>query len=627
MTPALPTTWARIAWRPRQLVNWPGGTQSNRPSGSSSWASAGVPRSRAHKPHGTHHTLSPAACRLVQPEGALGSQQGFLELRDPLRLPSLSLSTWHWYDGQAWVPRPAMKCSEVDPEQPQLSTPQLPTPATGLPPPTRLPDPAAVTPPRRAGTQAGRRARSRLCSPGSAGERCPPSGAAAPMRRLPPLPAVGAAGALAAVWSSCCRGRRERAELRPTGQPPWSSGFRPPLRAANHDGWYPRMPPVPPALPPPQPPPPPPARPEACARACLRLTCGRGTPLPTPWCAFRPMVALHQHTTALAPPPHPHPPPTPPRRLSHSHVRPIAPSRLRSARAPPSGACIAARTRPCATPPPAHALTRLLGCAQIAAAAVPLFEPPPPPSPPPTPPSQPPPSPPPPSPPPPSPPPLGPQPSPPPPSPPTPLPPPAAALTTATLAARRPRPPRYLPTYLTAAPPPPTPPPPSPPPPEPPPMPPPPTAPPPPLPPPPLLPPPSPPPPPPPSPSPSPPPPPSSPPPKACYNPCLLLKCIDYLPDVVSCTRHPPPSPPSLLYPLPHSPPRTPARVPHAAPVRCALPCAVLRDWRGGPVRMAGAATMSYLHCRPRRRLTPPGDTWPACLPGSIAQRALRDLT
>ena len=143
MTPALPTTWARIAWRPRQLVNWRGGTQSNRPSGSSSWASAGVPRSRAHKPHGTHHTLSPFACRLVQPEGALGSQQGFLELRDPLRLPSLSLSTWHWYDGQAWVPRPAMKCSEVDPEQPQLSTRQLPTPATGLPPPTRLPDPAA----------------------------------------------------------------------------------------------------------------------------------------------------------------------------------------------------------------------------------------------------------------------------------------------------------------------------------------------------------------------------------------------------------------------------------------------------------------------------------------------------
>ena len=74
-----------------------------------------------------------------------------MELRDPLRLPSLSLCTWHWFDGQVWIPRPAIKCSEVDPEQPQLSTPQLSTPATRLPPPARLPDPAAVTPQRHPG--------------------------------------------------------------------------------------------------------------------------------------------------------------------------------------------------------------------------------------------------------------------------------------------------------------------------------------------------------------------------------------------------------------------------------------------------------------------------------------------
>ena len=227
MTPALPTTWARIAWRPRQLVNWRGGTQSNRPSGSSSWASAGVPRSRAHKPHGTHHTLSPFACRLVQPEGALGSQQGFLELRDPLRLPSLSLSTWHWYDGQAWVPRPAMKCSEVDPEQPQLSTPQLPTPATGLPPPTRLPDPAAVTPPRRAGVplepDAGgpEGAVTPLLASAALASDAPGSGAAAPTEAPAAASSSGGGGC-----ACCCLvffvavGGASALALRPTGQPP-----------------------------------------------------------------------------------------------------------------------------------------------------------------------------------------------------------------------------------------------------------------------------------------------------------------------------------------------------------------------------------------------------------------------
>ena len=251
-----------------------------------------MPRSRAHKPHGTHHTLSPFACRLVQPEGALGSQQGFLELRDPLRLPSLSLSTWHWYDGQAWVPRPAMKCSEVDPEQPQLSTPQLPTPATGLPPPTRLPDPAAVTPPRRAGVplepDAGgpEGAVTPLLASAALASDAPGSGAAAPTEAPAAASSSGGGGC-----ACCCLvffvavGGASALALRPTGQPPpWSSGFRPPLRAANpHDGWYPRMPPVPPALPPPQPPPPPPpARPEECARACLRLTCGARDPTPHP---------------------------------------------------------------------------------------------------------------------------------------------------------------------------------------------------------------------------------------------------------------------------------------------------------------------------------------------------------
>ena len=219
-----------------------------------------------------------------------------MELRDPLRLPSLSLCTWHWFDGQVWIPRPAMKCSEVDPEQPQLSTPQLSTPATRLPPPARLPDPAAVTPQRHPGVPlehdaGGQEGAVRPLLTSAARSDAPGSGAAAPTKAPAATSSTGGGGC-----ACCCLalfvavGGASAFALLPTGQQPsWSSGFRAPLPAAHpHDGWHPRMPPVPPALPPlPLPPPPPPARPEECARACLRLTCGARHPPPP----FRPVVA------------------------------------------------------------------------------------------------------------------------------------------------------------------------------------------------------------------------------------------------------------------------------------------------------------------------------------------------
>ena len=187
-----------------------------------------------------------------------------------------------------------MKCSEVDPEQPQLSTPQLSTPATRLPPPARLPDPAAVTPQRHPGVPlehdaGGQEGAVRPLLTSAARSDAPGSGAAAPTKAPAATSSTGGGGC-----ACCCLalfvavGGASAFALLPTGQQPsWSSGFRAPLPTAHpHDGWHPRMPPVPPALPPlPLPPPPPPARPEECARACLRLTCGaRHPPLPLgPW--------------------------------------------------------------------------------------------------------------------------------------------------------------------------------------------------------------------------------------------------------------------------------------------------------------------------------------------------------
>ena len=438
-------------------------------------------------------------------------------------------------------------------------------------------------------------------------------------RRLPPLPAVGAAGAPVAAWSSLLPwAARAPSRCSPPGgrlAGLLASGRRCEPQTPTTAGTHGCRPCHPRCLRPSrrlrlrQP-----DRKSARGRACASPAV-RGTPLPTPWCALRPMVALYRHSTALAPPPHsPPPPPLSHRRLrAHSHVRPIAPSRLRYARARPERRMLGCSYLP---PAPPHPRPRPDTAAWVRAdcsgCCADSFEPPPPPSPPPTPPpSQPPPSPPPPSPPPPSPPPLGPQPSPPPPSPPTPLPPPRLPPPSPPPPAPPPpSPPPPLPPPPTSPPPspPPTPPPPSPPPPEPPPMPPPPTAPPPPLPPPPLLPPPSPPPPPPPSPSPSPPPPPSSPPPKACYNSCLLLKCIDYLPDVVSAppaTLHPLHLPLSTLYPLLSA--ARPGLSATCSP--CGVPRLALRSLarsaRRSSANVGGAATMSYLHCRPRRRLTP----------------------
>ena len=251
-----------------------------------------------------------------------------------------------------------MKCSEVDPEQPQLSTPQLPTPATGLPPPTRLPDPAAVTPPRRAGASlepdAGgpEGAVTPLLASAALASDAPGSGAAAPTEAPAAASSSGGGGC-----ACCCLvflvavGGASALALRPTGQPPpWSSGFRPPLRAANpHDGWYPRMPPVPPALPPPQPPPPPPpARPEECARACLRLTCGARDPTPHPLvCLQANGRALPAHDGLGASSSHTH------TRLSQALMSPFSRAAYRAvstavrSRPPPSGACMVIMRIPC----------------------------------------------------------------------------------------------------------------------------------------------------------------------------------------------------------------------------------------------------------------------------------------
>ena len=52
---------------------------------------------------------------LVQPEEALGTQAGFLELPDARRLPQQSAATWRWFSGTEWVDCHELTCRSVDP--------------------------------------------------------------------------------------------------------------------------------------------------------------------------------------------------------------------------------------------------------------------------------------------------------------------------------------------------------------------------------------------------------------------------------------------------------------------------------------------------------------------------------
>ena len=180
---------------------------------------------------------------LVQPEEALGTQAGFLELPDARRLPQQSAATWRWFSGTEWVDCHELTCRSVDP--PAIGS--GPSPAESH---------AAARPAGPAGSPAG--------GDGSDTAQRKGGGAARSLETAPPPARRSNSVALPrGAGSGCCL---------VCGAVVLALAFLGFVLGAGSPPQEPRFPPPPPSpMPPPSPPSPPspPAVPAACAAPCL----------------------------------------------------------------------------------------------------------------------------------------------------------------------------------------------------------------------------------------------------------------------------------------------------------------------------------------------------------------------
>ena len=179
---------------------------------------------------------------LVQPEEALGTQAGFLELPDARRLPQQSAATWRWFSGTEWVDCHELTCRSVDP--PAIGS--GPSPAESH---------AAARPAGPTGSPAG--------DDGSDPAQRKGGGAARSLETAPPPARRSNSVALPrGAGSGCCL---------VCGAVVLALAFLGFVSGAGSPPQEPRFPPPPPSpMPPPSPlpPPSPPAVPAACAAPC-----------------------------------------------------------------------------------------------------------------------------------------------------------------------------------------------------------------------------------------------------------------------------------------------------------------------------------------------------------------------
>ncbi len=87
---------------------------------------------------------------VIQPESALGTPSGYLQLNDPDCLPTVSAEPWLWWDGSAWARRPGLRSVEVTgptpPPPPPPPPPPAAAPADAPAAPAPAPAPAAPAP-------------------------------------------------------------------------------------------------------------------------------------------------------------------------------------------------------------------------------------------------------------------------------------------------------------------------------------------------------------------------------------------------------------------------------------------------------------------------------------------------